>query len=137
MIKAKILHAGIANAPILYLETSLSFWGGFDQTTGKIIDQYHPQSGQSIGGKVILMTESKGSGTASGALAEALRRGTGPAAIILVKPDVNLAIGAAVAEQLYLAQCPILQVTANTLTKLKSMAQLRVTIDGEITKETS
>lgn len=136
-MQAKILHAGATSAATLFLETSLSFWGGFDQATGKIIDQYHPQSGQSISGKIILMVESKGSGTASGALAEALRRGIGPAAIILVNPDVNLAIGSAVAEQLYGAICPVLQVSQKDLDTLHSMAHLHITIDGEISQRTS
>jgi uncharacterized protein len=136
-MKAKILHAGSVAAVTLYLEASLSFWGGFDQATGMIIDQYHPQCGKSISGKIILMAESKGSGTASGALAEALRRGIGPAAIVLVKPDVNLAIGAAVAEQLYGAICPVLTVTAKDLSTLQNIRHLHITIDGEIRAQTS
>lgn len=135
-MKATILHAGSADAELLYLETSLSFWGGFDQATGKIIDQYHPQCGQSIAGKIIVMAESKGSGTASGALAEALRRGIGPAAIILGKADVNLVVGAAVAEQLYRANCPVLKVGNQDLASLQSMAHLHITIDGEISDKT-
>ena len=55
---------------------------------------------------VALMFETRGSGTAPGAIAEAIRRGTAPAAIIMVRPDINLAVGAAVAEALYGRGCP-------------------------------
>ena len=103
-----ILHAGMAQGPVLLLDEPLSFWGAFDPRSGIIIDIHHPQRGQNLKGKILMMLESRGSGSAPGGLAEAIRLGTAPAAIILVQPDINLAIGAAVAETLYGKSCPVL-----------------------------
>ena len=86
---------------ILHLTAPLSFWGGFEPRTGEIVDIHHPQRGAKLGGKIVLMASSRGSGTAPGALAKSIRLATGPAALIMVEPDVNLAIGAQVAATLY------------------------------------
>jgi uncharacterized protein len=132
VIKGRPLHDGAAHGETVHLESPLSFWGGFDPRSGIIIDIHHPQCGQKLTEKLILMRESRGSGTASGALAEALRLGTGPAAIILVEPDVNLAIGAAVAETLYGAACPVLTVKPEHFETLMAASRLEVERGGFI-----
>ncbi|MDP4823274.1 MAG: DUF126 domain-containing protein, partial [Aestuariivirgaceae bacterium] len=109
-MKARVLHAGAAEGPVLVLTEALSFWGAFDPRKGEIIDIHHPQRGAKLRGVILVMPETRGSGTAPGGIAEALRLGTGPAAIILGKGDMNLAIGAQVAETLYGAVCPVLEV---------------------------
>jgi uncharacterized protein len=107
-MKGRVLHAGEASGPLLVLDEPLSFWGAFEPRTGEIIDIHHPQRGKRLAGHIVLMPETRGSGTAPGAIAEAIRRGTAPLGIILGKPDVNLAIGAAVAMSLYGRACPII-----------------------------
>ena len=113
-----VLHAGMAQGPVLLLDEPLSFWGAFDPRSGTIIDIHHPQRGQNLKGKILLMLESRGSGSASGGLAEAIRLGPAPAGIILVQPDINLAIGAAVAETLYGKTCPVLAVATHEIQEL-------------------
>ena len=44
----------------LRLTEPLSFWGGIDPLTGRIIDASHPQVGESIAGKVLRMPYSRG-----------------------------------------------------------------------------
>ncbi len=127
-----ILHAGMAKGPVLLLDEPLSFWGAFDPCGGIIIDVHHPQKGQSVKGKILMMLESRGSGSAPGGLAEAIRLGTAPAAIILVQPDINLAIGAAVAETLYGKSCPILAVSAQDFQELSKAAYLHISHDGTV-----
>jgi uncharacterized protein len=131
-MRATILHPSIATAAIIHLTEPLSLWGGFDQNTGLVIDRHHPQCGQSLTDKIMVMHHGKGSGTAPGALAEALRLGLGPAGIILVLPDVNLAIGAAVAEMLYGSQCPVLCVGPEQFAGLIRVSTVSITREGEI-----
>ena len=78
------------------------------------------------------MRESRGSGSAPGSLAEAIRLGTGPAGIILVEPDINLAIGAAVAHTLYGKSCPVLALSEVEFSALLSAQTLRILDDGAI-----
>ena len=127
-----VLHAGSARGPVLLLDEPLSFWGAFDPRSGIIIDVHHPQRGQNLEGKVLMMLESRGSGSAPGGLAEAIRLGTAPAGIILVKPDINLAIGAAVAETLYGKSCPILAVSPLDFLELSKAAYLHISHDGTV-----
>lgn len=127
-----VLHAGAAAGRVLVLDEPLSFWGAFEPRTGTIIDVHHPQRGVCLSGTILLMRESRGSGSAPGSLAEAIRLGTGPAAIILVEPDVNLAIGAAVAESLYGKPCPVLAVSEAEFARLKTAARIRILEDGAI-----
>jgi len=54
-----------------------------------------------------VMPSGRGSSSSASVLAEAARRSTAPAAIILCEPDLILAIGAAVAEELYGVRIPI------------------------------
>ncbi|MFT3988205.1 aconitase X swivel domain-containing protein [Aestuariivirga sp.] len=132
MIAAKVLHGAVAQGPVLKLDEPLSFWGAFEPRTGIILDVHHPQRGKCVAGTILLMRESRGSGSAPGAIAEAIRLGTAPAAIILVKPDVNLAIGAEVAETLYGKPCAVLAVSETEFATLCGAAHLRITREGGI-----
>jgi predicted aconitase with swiveling domain len=66
-------------------------------------------------------------------MAEAIRLGTAPAAVILVKPDVNLAIGAMVAEALYGRGCPIVAVGEADYRRLSRHHALAIDAEGGIT----
>ena len=133
MISARILHEGSARGDVLALAAPLSFWGAFDPRLGVIIDIHHPQRGACISSRILMMRETRGSGTAPGGMAEALRLGTAPHAIILIKPDINLAIGALVAEALYGRSCPVLCVDEEDYAKLATMPALAIAADGRIT----
>ena len=85
----------------LVLDEPLSLWGGVDPATGEIIDAHHPQRGANVAGRVLVMPAARGSSSSASVLAEAVRAGTAPVAILLAEPDLILAIGAAVAEELY------------------------------------
>ena len=47
--------AGTAEGPALVLGGSLSFWGGVDAATGRIIDRSHADSGACITGAILVM----------------------------------------------------------------------------------
>jgi uncharacterized protein len=104
----EILVPGRAAGALIVLDEPLSFWGGFDAGTGRIIDNNHSRTGTELTGMIVAMPHGRGSSSASSVLAEALRRGTAPAGFILGEPDPILVIGALVAERLYQASCPIL-----------------------------
>jgi predicted aconitase with swiveling domain len=124
MIRGRVLHAGSATGVIVRLDAPLSFWGGFDPETGRIIDQAHPQVGASLVGRLVAMPGSRGSSGTPGVLAESIRRSTGPAALIVTKADINLTAGAVVAAELYGRACPIVLVDEETFAHL---------VDGDTT----
>ena len=112
MLEAVVLVPGDAAGPLLVLDDPLSFWGGVDPDTGLIIDGHHPDRGRSVAGTVLVMPSGRGSSSSSSVLAEALRLGTGPAALVLFDRDVILALGSMVAEELYGRGCPVVMIDA-------------------------
>jgi uncharacterized protein len=108
MIPAKPLVAGDAEGPPLELRTPLSFWGGLDVATGAVMDRHHPDFGKNLAGTILMMEQGRGSSSGSSVLAEAIRIGTAPAAILLAKRDAIIVTGAMVAAQLYGRNCPVI-----------------------------
>jgi predicted aconitase with swiveling domain len=117
-VPGTFLVDGVLRGDVVRLDEALSFWGGFDAATGRIIDRSHPQHGQSLAGKVVAMPGSRGSSGTPGVLGDAIRQGTGPAAMIVTKADINLVAGALTAQALYDITCPILLVDDETFTTL-------------------
>ena len=107
MAEATVLVPGEGRGEALVLDEPLSFWGGVDPASGEIVDRRHPQAGRSVAGKVLVMPSGRGSSSSSSVLAEAIRAGTGPAAIVLLEPDRILALGALVAAELYGSSVPV------------------------------
>jgi predicted aconitase with swiveling domain len=131
-IAARVLNAGKVEGPVLVVEEPLSFWGAFDPLTGLIIDTHHPQRGACLAQRIVIMPETRGSGSASGSIAEAIRRGTAPLALILMKPDVNLAVGSFIAATLYGKSCPVLSVDASDYRRLAASTRLIISESGAI-----
>ena len=52
-------------------------------TPATLIDTHHPQRGASVTGRILVMPSGRGSSSSSYVLAEAIRAGTAPAAIVL------------------------------------------------------
>jgi predicted aconitase with swiveling domain len=117
MPEGRTLVPGEARGPVLVLSEPLSFWGGLDPATGTIIDVRHPQRGAVLTGTVLVMPRGRGSSSSSSVLAEAIRAGTAPAAIVLTEPDPIIALGAIVARELYGASIPIVVLEMNDVRK--------------------
>jgi uncharacterized protein len=132
MITGIILNNGHAEGPTLVLSEPVSFWGAFDPRTGIIVDTHHPQTGACLAGHILLLPETRGSGGTPGGIAEAIRRGTGPRGIILITPDINLAIGASVAATLYGKHCPVVAVSASDYATLITHKTLSISEAGTI-----
>jgi predicted aconitase with swiveling domain len=114
----------------LVLDEPLSLWGGMDPVTGELIDRRHPQRGARLTGRVVVMPSGRGSSSSASVLAEAVRAGTAPAAIILGEPDLILAVGSAVAEELYGVVVPVVVLAADDLAAITDDEVVRVREDG-------
>lgn len=99
---------GVLSAKTLVLQESLSFWGGFDPKSGRIVDCHHPQNQATLTNRLLVLPASRGSAGTPAALAESFRLGTGPKGIVLAQADVNICVGAKVAKELYGVHVPIL-----------------------------
>src|ERR1051325_9117936 len=131
-IVAQPLVSGTASGAVLKLAEPLSLWGGLEPTTGEIIDRRHPQSGEIVTGRVLVMPSGRGSSSASSILLEAVRLNTTPAAIITAEVDGILALGAVVARELYASAPPLLVVNAEDYKCLSDGQQVTITDNGHI-----
>jgi predicted aconitase with swiveling domain len=126
MGRSRPLVAGEARAPALVLEEPLSFWGGLDPETGRVIDVHHPQLGAEVTGRVLVMPSGRGSSSSSSVLVESVHAGTGPVAIVMREPDPIIALGAIVVRELFGTRFPVVVVDEATYRSLRTDAIVSV-----------
>ena len=97
------------DSDIIVCNEGLSFWGGVDPDTGVIIDIHHPNCGEQLSGKIVLMPTSRGSCSGSGVLLQLAQNGKAPAAIIFRENEDILTLGAMIAERLFNKKIAILR----------------------------
>jgi predicted aconitase with swiveling domain len=129
--KGRTLAVGSGKGPIVRLDQPLSLWGGMDPERGIVIDPHHPQAGRLLTGSVVVMPSGRGSSSSSSILAEAIRAGTAPAAIILLEPDPILALGSIVAAELYGRTMPVVAVDPQTFDRLEAGVNASVVAEPE------
>jgi predicted aconitase with swiveling domain len=71
----------------------------------------------------------RGSSSSTGVLAEAVRLGTAPAAIVLAEADMIVMLGALVAKELYGLACPVIVVDRATFDTLNTGMDVAI-VDG-------
>ena len=134
MAEARVLTAGDAEAEVISLDEPLSLWGGLDVATGQIIDPHHPQAGEVVAAKILVMRAGRGSSSSASVLAEAITAGTAPAGIVLAEPDEILVAGAVAAEMIYGHRCPVVVLEAGDYAAIRSASRAHIQ-DGTVTWE--
>ncbi len=133
VMQAHVLVAGQGSGKALILAEPLSFWGGLDPQTGRIIDQRHPALGEKVTGRVLVLPIGRGSSSASSILLESVRQSTAPAAIITAEADAILALGAAVAREMYDAAPPVVVLERSEYGRLHPGMWIDIAHDGMLT----
>ncbi len=124
---ARIIVSGTAEGPILTFDEGLSFWGGVDATTGRIIDAHHPLCGQSLAGKIVVMPTSRGSCSGSGVLLELALNGHAPAALVFRDAEDILTLGALIAGRMFDLSLPVLRLGARDHARLAAAPSAAIT----------
>lgn len=106
-LDATVLVDGVASGPVSAARDTISFWGGFDPSTGIVIDRRHSLAGRCLTGTVFVLPRGKGSSTGSAVLLDALMQGTAPAAILLNRVDEIIVLGAVVYEEFFGGTLPV------------------------------
>ena len=132
VVQGRPLVPGCAQGMALVSEKPISFWGGVDPKTGKIIDQRHDRCGEAVGNRICVFPAEKGSSTASAVLLELARIGRAPAAIITLEVAPILMLGAMIAQQLYEVTIPVLRMNERDLAKVRDGEHMRISVDGRI-----
>lgn len=110
-LSARSILAGTASGPIIAAGEALSFWGGVDPATGRVIDVHHPLHGATITGGILMMPSSRGSCTGSGVLLDLALTGRAPAALIFSEAEDVLTLGALIAAEMFGKELPVLRLS--------------------------
>lgn len=109
MTGARRILGGTARGAVLATDEPLSFWGGIDPATARVMDVHHPLHGAEIAGRVLLMPTTRGSCTGSGVLLDLALSGRAPAALIFREAEDVVTLGAMIAGELFGRSVPVLR----------------------------
>ncbi|MXQ07114.1 DUF521 domain-containing protein [Alphaproteobacteria bacterium GH1-50] len=116
--QSRIITRGDAEGEVLVCAEGISFWGGVDPDTGRIIDVHHPNHGDSVAGKILMMPTSRGSCSGSGVLLELSLNGHAPAAFVFAEREEILTLGALVSDQIFGLPIPTLALSRDDYDRL-------------------
>ena len=126
---AKLIVPAEVEGPILVCSEGLSFWGGVDPESGKVIDAHHDQHGQSLAGRMVMMPTSRGSCSGSGVLLALALNGCGPAALIFREDEDILTLGALIAARMFDLPVAVLQLSDSEYEAVSKTGFARLTED--------
>lgn len=126
---ARKMVAGEAQGSLLCSQEGLSFWGGVDSASGKVVDAHHPLHQQSLAGKIVMLPTSRGSCTGSGVLLELIQNGNAPAALIFREAESVLTLGALVAHYVFDLSLPVIRLSASEFELLSQQTSAHIQSD--------
>jgi len=115
------ISPGSAEGGALTTSMGISFYGGIDPETGRVVEKGHALEGQSIGGRVLVFPTGKGSTVGSYTLYRLKKAGNAPAAILNAESETITAVGCIISGIPCVDHIPIEQITTG----------MRVRVNGE------
>ncbi len=124
--EARSILAGAAEGKVIATTEALSFWGGVDPATGKVIDVHHPLHGVCLTGGVLFMPTSRGSCTGSGVLLDLILTSRAPAALVFCEAEDVLTLGALVAAEMFDRALPVVRLDADNFARFSRAAHVSI-----------
>jgi len=93
-IRGRAISKGVAEGEIIYTSQPISFLGGVDPMSGRIIEKGHELHGKSIAKKVFVFPHGKGSTVGSYVIYQLKLNEVAPAAMINEETEPIVAVGA-------------------------------------------
>jgi len=131
-MKAEPILPGRAEGTVLRLDGPLSFWGGVDPYSGALTDPRSPHHGARIGGRVLMVPETRGSSSSSAVMLELLAAGLAPAAIVMGRLDAILGLGILVAREMGWHTIPLMVLPAADQAGFSDGERVAIAEDGTI-----
>jgi predicted aconitase with swiveling domain len=117
------LSRGTGRGPVLVSPEPISFLGGVDPETGRVIERGHPLFGQGVAGRILVFPHGKGSTVGSYVLYALARNGKAPAGMVNTEAEPIIVTGAII------AGIPLVDRPGIPLARLRDGVMARV--DGE------
>lgn len=126
MASARSIMGGTAEGHVVATQEALSFWGGVDPVTGKVMDIHHPLHGECLTGAILMMPSSRGSCSGSGVLLDLALTGRAPAALLFCEAEDVLTLGALVAAEMFGRKLPVVRLRPDVFARLSQARSIRV-----------
>jgi len=97
-LEGRRIYKGIAEGEAIVTKDGISFYGGVDPDSGKVVEVGHELEGQSVTGKVLVFPSGKGSTVGSYTMYRMMKNNTAPAAIVNEQIDTIIAVGCIISE---------------------------------------
>jgi hypothetical protein len=97
-LSGRVIYRGRAEGKALVTTQPISFLGGIDPATGRVIERGHELLGESMKGRVLVFPYGKGSTVGSYTLYRLRKNGMAPSAIINEECETIVAVGAIISE---------------------------------------
>lgn len=123
---SKLIVAKDISGEIMSSDEGLSFWGGVDPGTSRVIDVHHPWHGRALAGKFVLMPTSRGSCSGSGVLLQLALNGKAPAALIFSSAEEVLTLGAVIAARLFDRPLAVIQLRPQDFAAVSQASTARI-----------
>ena len=124
---ARMVLGGVAHGPVIASAEALSFWGGVDPATGKVIEIRHTLHGVCLAGGVLMLPTSRGSCSGSGVLLDMALNGRAPAALLFRETEDVLTLGALVSAEMFGKPLPVLRLAPEVFQRLSQAKSVRIT----------
>jgi len=97
-LEGRKIYKGIAEGEAIVTRDGISFYGGVDPDSGRVVEVGHELEGQSVAGKVLVFPSGKGSTVGSYTMYRMMKNNTAPAAIVNEQIDTIIAVGCIISE---------------------------------------
>ena len=97
-LEGRRIYKGIAEGEAIVTKDGISFYGGVDPDSGRVVEVGHELEGQSVAGKVLVFPSGKGSTVGSYTMYRMMKNNTAPAAIVNEQIDTIIAVGCIISE---------------------------------------
>lgn len=115
------ISTGNAAGEALVTSMGISFYGGVDPESGRVVEKGHELEGQSIAGRVLVFPTGKGSTVGSYTLYRLKKAGLAPTAIVNAEAETITAVGCIISDIPCVDHIPIEQIRTG----------MQVSVDGE------
>lgn len=132
VLRGRVIVEGICKAEALVSTKPISFLGGVDASTGKIIEKNHDLYGECVKDKVLCFPHGHGSTVGSYVLFSLAKNKLGPKAIVNQTADPVVVVGAIIADIPMMDQIDIRQIKTGDIVEVDACkGLLRVLKRGE------
>ena len=117
-LQGRSIYRGKAEGETLTTSMGISFFGGVDPETGKVVEKGHELEGKSISGKILVFPSGKGSTVGSYSLYQLKYNQLAPLAIINTVCETIIAVGCIISEIPCIDNIPIEQIKSGIHAKV-------------------